>query len=237
LTAAEVAAGVVNHGARTGVLAHVGYTGSAGGAGGAMEFVDEVILFCPQYGSPTPALNSTLYSDAVTVARWYQDTTTSPGSVTVNGRIDAEAVGDSGGATPTGGGGGNAQLPNGTTYLGAVCYSEPADATGALPADTGADDWMFVEQTSGGVNATSYRCGPEATAGQTSTCTTTCGKFPNIPSVSSGALVNGYSFNGLTPNVSSSGIPVDPPTIVTKLAPLLCGTGIGTAWTGQPNCP
>lgn len=37
-------------------LAHVGYTGSAnGGGGGAREFVDEAILFCPQYGGePSP---------------------------------------------------------------------------------------------------------------------------------------------------------------------------------------
>ena len=242
LTAAEIAAGEANHGARTGTLAHIGYTGSEGGGGGAMEFVDEVILFCPQYAgeSSTP----TLYSDALTVGRWYQSSssTTAPGFVTLFGRVDAEAVGDDGGtppgSTPSGNGGGNGQLPSGTTYLGAVCYGGFANATSGALSEGDGDPWMFVEVNGTAVEGNSYQCGPEGTAGDTATCASSCGSaFGSLPTVSAGSLANGYSFNGLTPSISSSGIPTDPAAIETALAPLLCGTGVGTAWTGQPNCP
>lgn len=62
LTASGIAAGEANHGARSGSFSHVGYTGSELGGGGAMAFVDEVILYCPQYtgegttprSTPTP---------------------------------------------------------------------------------------------------------------------------------------------------------------------------------------
>jgi hypothetical protein len=241
LTAAEIAAGEANHGARSGSLAHVGYTGSGGGGGGAMEFVDEVILFCPPYSGE--ATSPTLYSDALTVGRWYLDSTTTPGTTTLYGRVDAEAVGDGGGTppgtAPTGNGGGNAQLPGGTTYVGAVCYGGAMASSGAVPADSGADPWMFVEETGGtSVVPSSYRCGPEATAGDTSTCASSCGsKFGPLPRVSGGTLTGAYAFNGLTPSISASGIPTDPSAIETALAPLLCGTGVGTAWTGQANCP
>ena len=240
LTAAEIAAGEANHGARTGTLAHIGYTGSEGGGGGAMEFVDEVILFCPQYAgeSPTP----TLYSDALSVGRWYQDSTVDPGQVTLFGRVDAEAVGDDGGTppgtVPTGNGGGNAQLPAGVEYLGGVCYGGTANPSSGALSDNGGDAWMFAEVSGTTVEANSYKCGPESTSGDTATCATSCGSaFGTLPSVSAGTLVNGYSFNGLTPSISDSGIPTDPAAIETALAPLLCGTGVGTAWTGQPNCP
>jgi hypothetical protein len=234
LTATEMAAGMANHGARSGTLAHVGYTGSGGGGGGAMEFVDEVVLFCPAAGQTAPP---SLYSDALTVGRWYLDPATTPS--TLYARVDAEAVGDAGGATPAGAGGGNAQLPSGTTFLGASCYSSGGAVMGGmLPANDSANPWMFAEVTGGtNVTAGSYRCGPSAAG----TCASTCGASKLVPAVLptvTGTTLNDpYSFNGLSPNVASSGIPTDPATITTALAPLLCGTGVGTAWTGQPNCP
>jgi len=238
LTAQEMAAGEASHGARTGSLAHVGYSGSIGGAGGAMEFIDEVILFCPQYGSPA-APNSSLYSDALTIGRWYQDTTTNPGTVTLFGRVDAEAVGDAGGATPTGsdldGSGnwvGNAQLGPNTEYLGGVCYGGGIDTgSGAIAAEDITDPWMFVESDNGSALANSYKCGPETTPGDNTTCVTSCGKgnvFSPLPSVSGTTINNPYSFNGLTTN---STIPTAPADIAKDLEPLLCPTGVGSAWT------
>jgi hypothetical protein len=225
LTAAEMAAGEANHGARSGTYAHVGYTGSGGGGGGAIAFVDEAVLFCPQYtGEPTPP---TLYSDALTLGRWYLS------SGTLFSRVDAEAVGDAGGVTPTGTGGGNAQLPAGTTALGAVCHD--VSLTASDPSvDALTDPWVFLEESGGAPVSGTYYCGPLVS----SACVTACGgAFGTLPSVSSSAIANPYDFGSFAPNLSSSGIPTDPPSIVTALAPLLCGTGVGTAWTGQPNCP
>ena len=223
LTQSEITAGEANHGARSGSLAHIAYTGSNGGGGGAMEFVDEVILYCPASGQTTPP---SLYSDALTVGRWYLN------GGTLFSRVDAEAVGDSGGTTPTGSGGGNNQLPSGTSYIGAVCHSNTLETAFA---DGVSDPWMFAEtNASGGVVANSYQCGPMSGG----SCATSCGTaFGSLPSVTASTLSNPYSFNGLVPSIASSGIPTDPATIETALAPLLCGTGIGTAWTGQPNCP
>jgi hypothetical protein len=233
LTAEEIAGGEVNHGPRSGTLAHIGYTGSHGGGGGAMEFADEAILFCPAVnGAP----NTSLFSDAVTVGRWYLDSTTTPGTTTLFGRMDAEAIGDAGGATPTGDGGGNAQLPSGTTYLGADCHSATLGLVADPNAETASDAWMFAEES--GSTASRYQCGPESTVGDPSTCATTCGgKFGTLPSVVSGVIQNPYTFNGLTVSIGASGIPTEPANIEAALAPLLCGTGIGAAWTGQPNCP
>jgi len=225
LTAAQIAAGEANHGARSGILSHVGYTGSEGGGGGAMAFVDEVILFCPPYageGSPP-----TLYSDALTVGRWYR------ASGSLYSRVDAEAVGDSGGTMPTGTGGGNTQLPTGTNSLGAVCHQVSLTAADPI-ADVPSDPWMFLEEASGAPVSGTYSCGPMVSG----VCTTSCGgAFGTLPSVSSGSILNPYNFGAFVPDLAASNIPTVPSDIEAALAPLLCGTGIGTAWTGESNCP
>ncbi len=197
LTAAEMAAGEANHGARNGTYAHVGYTGSGGGGGGAIAFVDEAILFCPQYaGEPSPP---TLYSDALTLGRWYLS------SGTLFSRVDAEAVGDAGGTTPTGMGGGNAQLPAGTSAVGAVCHDVSLAAPDPV-ADAMSDPWMFLEASGGAPVSGTYYCGPLVS----SACATACGgAFGTLPSVSGSAIVNPYDFGSFSPNLSSSGIPTD----------------------------
>ena len=231
VTAEEMAAGDVSHGLRSGTLAHVGYTGSGGGGGGAMEFVDEVILYCPLVSG---SINSSLYSDALTVGRWYLDT--AAGSTSLFARVDAEAVADAGGTSPTGVQGTNNQLGS-NTYIGGVCFSGSLNTSASTIAASANDNWMFVEEDNNNVAGSTYVCGPESTPGDTSTCNAACGgALQALPTVSNGQLVNGYPFTGLSPSVASSGIPVDPSGIETALEPLLCATGVGTAWTGQSVC-
>jgi len=228
-TAAEMAIDGPNHGSRNGTFAHIGYTGSQGGGGGAMAYADDVILFCPPYtGEANPP---TLYSDALTLGRWYLSTTNN--ATTLASRVDAEAVGDSGGASPTGNGGGNAQLPLGDTYEGGVCHSATIGGLLDPIVDVDNDPWMFVEV--GANNAVvpgTYKCGPGTP------CVTACDSaFGSLPSVSNNQLENAlFPFGSFMPSVNNSGIPIDPADIETALAPLLCGTKVGTAWTGQPNC-